>query len=112
MIDRYGWHYDEYMADREDGEYVLYEDYMKATIPRAADSAPYGVRVIAWVHLPKNPHASDWIIAHRVVVEKDDPENDEELRRTVGCWWGNGRYYAAGYITHWIPLPDPIEESE
>jgi len=73
------------------------------------ETAPYGVFVLAWVFLPKNPAASACAIASLCYVEKDEPEEYGEARMTVGCWWANGRYYRAnddrGYITHWMPLP-------
>lgn len=68
--------------------------------------APYNQSVLAWLYLPKNPPASGCVIAQRCYVEEDEPEH-WEYRRTVGCWWANGRYYAAGHVTHWMPLPAP-----
>ena len=76
---------------------------------RDIESAPYATSVLAWLYLPKNPIASAHVIAQRCIVEvEDDPaEYPEHQRRTVGCWWANGRYYPAGHITKWCPLPPP-----
>lgn len=71
------------------------------------DTAPYSKPVLAWLYLPKNPIASAWTVAERCAVEKDEPENYGEFRRTVGCWWANGMYYPAGYVRGWQPLPTP-----
>ena len=85
---------------------------------RKAEDAPYGTNVLAWIYLPKNPVASGYAIAQRCFVGMDEPESYGEWRMTVGCWWANGRHYHApgkektdrGYITHWMPLPDPPED--
>lgn len=71
------------------------------------ETAPYATNVLAWLFLPKNPMASSHVIAQRVFVEEDESEIYGEFRRTVGCWWANGMYYPAGYVTHWMPLPEP-----
>jgi hypothetical protein len=69
----------------------------------------YGEHVLAWIYLEKNPIGSGCVIASRVYVEKDAPEEHEHLRATVGCWFANERYYSAGHVTHWMPLPKPPE---
>lgn len=72
------------------------------------EKAPYATPVLAWLHLPKNPIASALVIAQRCHVQKDDPADwAVNIRQTVGCWWANGRYYDAGHVTHWMPLPTP-----
>lgn len=72
-----------------------------------AEAAPYATPVLAWLYLPKNPIASGIVIAQRCYVQKDDPDTyPEHERQTVGCWWALGRYYAAGHVTHWMPLPE------
>lgn len=78
------------------------------------ETAPYSTGVLAWLHLPKNPDASGSVIGERCYVQKDEPKEYEEMQQTVGCWWANGRYYhrqgykaGGGYITHWMPLPEP-----
>jgi hypothetical protein len=73
------------------------------------ETAPYETNVLAWLHLPKNPIASAWVIASRCFVEKDEPESYGVHRRTVGCWWANGMYYPAGHVKAWMPLPPPPE---
>ena len=70
------------------------------------EKAPYGRWLLVWLHLPKNPAASMPVIAQRVCIEQDEPESYGERRRTVGCWWANGRYYAAGHVSHWMALPE------
>lgn len=73
-----------------------------------AETAPYNQRVLAWLYLPKAPRNSSVVIAERCHIEKDDSESEpEHLRATKGCWWANGRYYSAGHVTHWCPLPEP-----
>ena len=73
------------------------------------ETAPFAQLLLAWVHLPKNPQASGWVIATRCVFRgKPDPNSD--LGPCVeGAWWANGRYYAPGddrgYVTHWMTLP-------
>lgn len=81
---------------------------------KTIDSAPYEKSVLVWVHLPKNPKASWYAIGTRDFVEEDEPEEYAEQRRTVGCWWVNGRYYHRkgytadnGFVSHWMPLPEP-----
>jgi hypothetical protein len=76
---------------------------------RAIESAPYATWVLVWLHLPKNPPASSHMLAQRCFVQKDDPaDRPEHERRTVGCWWtATARYYPAGHVTHWMPLPPP-----
>lgn len=78
---------------------------------QANEAAPYEKTVLAWIYLPKNPEASGPAIASRCYVLEDEPEHYDEMRRTVGCWWANGRYYHQGddkgYVTHWQPLPPP-----
>ena len=69
------------------------------------ETASYSDWVLAWLHLPKNPSANGPVIAQRCFVEEDEtPQHipDEHMRRTVGCWWANGRYYPAGHVTHWM----------
>lgn len=74
------------------------------------ETAPYGINVLGWLHLPKNPQASGLVIALRVFCAKDEDEALGEHRLTVGCWYANGRYYRverfneAG-ITGWLALP-------
>jgi hypothetical protein len=76
------------------------------------ETAPYGTRVLAWLYLPKNPRASAIVIGERVYVEKNEPESYGEFRLTVGCWWVNSRYYEAGHVIRWMPLPPPPEEKD
>jgi hypothetical protein len=64
------------------------------------------VWVLGWVYLPKNPIASSHSLVQYSGCREDEPEGMGEFRRTVGCWWGNGRYYPKGYVTHWMELPD------
>ncbi|RJR07934.1 hypothetical protein C4588_06195 [Candidatus Parcubacteria bacterium] len=72
------------------------------------ETALYNIDYLAWLYLPKNPIASGICIAHKCCVKKDDPETyPEHLRKTVDCWWANGRYYEKGHITNWMSLPDP-----
>lgn len=73
------------------------------------ESAPYGVWVLAWLHLPKNPPASAPAIMQRCYVEEEDgPDIDVKWRRTFGCWWSAcGLMYAEGHVTHWMDLPPP-----
>jgi len=63
--------------------------------------------VLGWIHLPKNPPASSCSIVQYSGCEDDEPESYGAMRRTVGCWRGNGRYYEKGYVTHWMRLPEP-----
>ena len=65
------------------------------------------VWILGWVYLPKNPQASNYSLVQFSGCEEDEPEDYGEFRRTVGCWWGNGRYYEKGYVTHWMPLLEP-----
>lgn len=71
------------------------------------ETAPYATRVLVWLFLPKNPIASCIAIAEKPFVEHDEPESYGKFRMTVGCWWSGGRYYTAGHVTHWMPLPEP-----
>ena len=75
------------------------------------DTAPDATPVLVWLHLPKNPLASSYAIGTHPYVVEDEPESYGEFRRTVGCWWINGRYCRrnsdTGYVTHWMPLPKP-----
>ncbi len=72
----------------------------------------YATPVLVYIYLPKNPIASGISVGtlggH---IEEDEPIEYGEFRRTVGCWWSNGRYYHKesdkGYVTHWQPLPEP-----
>lgn len=73
-----------------------------------ADQAPYAVKVLAW-WIPRdhpNRYAETCVIAERcdVVLPVEDIGHGAYEQ---GCWWANGRYYPAGYITHFIPLPAP-----
>jgi hypothetical protein len=65
------------------------------------------VWVLGWIYLTKNPTASSHSLVQYSGCAEDEPESYSKWRRTVGCWWGNGRYYQRGYVTHWMPLPDP-----
>lgn len=73
---------------------------------QSIETAPYMEWVLAWLYLPKNPAASGCVIAQRCDAQEDEPEEFEPDRKTVGCWWANGRYYSVGHVTHWMPLPD------
>ena len=47
-------------------------------------------------------------VAEQPCIQKEDPDTyTEQERRTFGCWWANGRYYAAGHVKWWRPLPEP-----
>jgi hypothetical protein len=70
------------------------------------------VWVLGWVYLHKNPPASSHSIVQYSGCKEDEPADYGEFRQTVGCWWGNGRYYEKGYVTHWQPLPAPPEANQ
>lgn len=113
------WALDRYPEFSPGDAEIMAEGVLKATLAapsgtpsswRPISTAPYATRVLVWLYLPKNPPASDIVIAERVFVQKEDgPEYPEHERRTVGCWWANGRYYAAGPVKLWQPLPAPPE---
>lgn len=65
---------------------------------------PFATWVLAWLHLPLNPLASMPVIAQRCYVERELAGEPDYVE---GCWWANGRYYAPGYVTHWMSLPEP-----
>lgn len=69
------------------------------------------VWVLVWLHLPRNPPASGINIAQFAGCREDEPLSYGDWRRTVGCWWANGRYYEKGHVTHWMPLPEPPERA-
>jgi len=80
-------------------------------IPVSARLPNPEVWVLGWIYLPKNPIANSCVLVQYTgYLGEDEPEDYGILRRTSEYWWGNGRYYEKGYVTHWQPLPAPPAE--